>query len=93
MGCLSVVRILASFKDQLCYVTMFHFKPRCGPWGCFRLSTVADSDVSHALSPRGVILPADDFTFGILGTLERVKKNARVLEAVAAPPAAALAVC
>jgi hypothetical protein len=27
----------------------FHFNPRCGMWGCFRLSTAADYDLPHTL--------------------------------------------
>jgi hypothetical protein len=28
----------------------FHFNPRCGLWGCLRLSTAADCDLPHALA-------------------------------------------
>jgi hypothetical protein len=34
--------ISASFKPQTYYKTVFYFSPRCGVWGCFRLSTASD---------------------------------------------------
>ena len=76
--CCDNSHILVSFKTtkkkilRIC----FHFNPRCGIWGCFRLFTAADYDLPLA----GVwFLPAagsfcDCMMFGILGTFQRVYK-------------------
>ena len=48
----NVVRIWAFQKTPLIlceYVFFFCFIPRCGIWGCFRLPTAADYDLSCAL--------------------------------------------
>jgi hypothetical protein len=67
-----------SFKNHRNIIRRcFRFTPRCGMWGCFRLSTAVDCDLPHACSSQDLVLsPADSFcncvTFGILGTFQRV---------------------
>ena len=62
---------LGFFKNRN-VMWMFCFNPRCGIWGCFRLSTAADCDLSHALAEAwfyqlklGYVWSSGDFSEGL----------------------------
>ena len=51
LGCdKCAVRTLVSLETHNYYKNSLRFNLRCGVWGCFRLPTIADYDLPHALA-------------------------------------------